>query len=151
MGARPLSIEGLGVAAMDLDDAFDALLAEANDSEEEKKRKKKEKKKEKKEKKKEEKKRKREEESRAADEADAASKSKGKMIEIYANDRLGTRVRVKCHQEETIGNVKKLIAAQSGHRADKIRLQKWYNVFKAHVTLGDYEIHDGTSLEMHYN
>ncbi len=110
-----------------------------------------------------------------------------KMIEIICNDRLGNKVRVKCLADDTIGNVKKIIAAQSGHRADKIRLQKWYSVSQSgrffqivflfsflsrclrfvcfffsclfaesqllqdHVTLSDYEIHDGMSIELHYN
>jgi ubiquitin-like protein 5 len=53
--------------------------------------------------------------------------------------------------EDTIGDLKKVIAAQSGHAADKIRLQKWYNVFKDHIKLSDYEIHDGMSIELHFN
>ena len=105
------------------------------------------------------------------DRPSVSEKDKGPMIEIICNDRLGNKVpavisglffpscshsslcqvRVKCQQEETIGNVKKIIAAQSGHRADKIRLQKWYKVFNDAVSLGDYEIHDGMMLEMHYN
>ena len=38
------------------------------------------------------------------------------------------------------GDVKKLVAAQVGTRPDKIVLKKWYNVFKDHITLADYEI-----------
>ena len=34
----------------------------------------------------------------------------------------------------------------SGTRPEKIRLQKWYTIFKDHITLSDYEIHDGGSL-----
>ena len=51
----------------------------------------------------------------------------------------------------TIGDLKKLVAAQTGTRADKIRIQKWYNVYKEHITLKDYEIHDGMGLELYYN
>ena len=36
-------------------------------------------------------------------------------------------------------------------RADKIRIQKWYTVYKDHITLEDYEIHDGMGLELYYN
>jgi ubiquitin-like protein 5 len=82
-----------------------------------------------------------------------------------------------------VGDLKKLIAAQTGTRADKIRLQvchssedeaallqinvssfafvlsrgfcfflqKWYSIFKDHITLEDYEIHDGMGLELYYN
>ena len=39
--------------------------------------------------------------------------------------------------DDTIGDLKKLIAAQTGTAADKIVLKKWYNVFKDHITLGD--------------
>ncbi|KAJ1172720.1 hypothetical protein NDU88_004564 [Pleurodeles waltl] len=52
--------------------------------------------------------------------------------------------------EDTIGDLKKLIAAQTGTRWDKIVLKKWYTIFKDHVTLGDYEIHDGMNLELYY-
>ncbi|CAL9089573.1 unnamed protein product [Musa textilis] len=65
------------------------------------------------------------------------------MIEVVLNDRLGKKVRVKCNEDDTIGDLKKLVAAQTGTRADKIRIQKWYNVYKDHITLKDYEIHDG--------
>ncbi|XP_052363095.1 ubiquitin-like protein 5, partial [Oncorhynchus keta] len=52
--------------------------------------------------------------------------------------------------EDTIGDLKKLIAAQTGTRWDKIVLKKWYTIFKDHVSLGDYEIHDGQNLELYY-
>ncbi|KIO19545.1 hypothetical protein M407DRAFT_147028 [Tulasnella calospora MUT 4182] len=70
------------------------------------------------------------------------------MIEVIANDRLGRKVRVKCDAEDTVGDLKKLIAAQTGTKAEKIILKKWYTIFKDHITLADYEIHDGMSLEM---
>ncbi|KAK2918714.1 hypothetical protein Q8A73_003085 [Channa argus] len=73
-----------------------------------------------------------------------------KMIEVVCNDRLGKKVRVKCNSEDTIGDLKKLIAAQTGTRHDKIVLKKWYTIFKDHVSLGDYEIHDGMNLELYY-
>lgn len=73
------------------------------------------------------------------------------MIEVVVNDRLGRRVRVKCEPDDTIGDLKKLIAAQTGTRPDKIRLQKWNIVYKDHITLEDYEISDGTGLELFYN
>ncbi|MED6293552.1 hypothetical protein CHARACLAT_011689 [Characodon lateralis] len=62
---------------------------------------------------------------------------RAKMIEVVCNDRLGKKVRVKCNSEDTIGDLKKLIAAQTGTRYDKIVLKKWYTIFKDHVTLGD--------------
>ena len=72
------------------------------------------------------------------------------MIEITVNDRLGKKVRVKCNEDDTIGDLKKLIAALTGTRADKIVLKKWYNIFKDQITLADYEIHDGMNLELYY-
>ncbi|XP_030826096.1 LOW QUALITY PROTEIN: ubiquitin-like protein 5 [Camarhynchus parvulus] len=59
------------------------------------------------------------------------------MIEVVCNDRLGKKVRVKCNPEDSIRDLKKLIAAETGTRWDKIVLKKWYTIFKDHVTLGD--------------
>ena len=33
-------------------------------------------------------------------------------------------------------------------RPEKLRIQKWYTIYKDHITLEDYEIHDGMSLEL---
>ncbi len=33
-----------------------------------------------------------------------------------------------------------------GTRPEKLRIQKWYTVYKDHITLEDYEIHDGMGL-----
>ena len=56
-----------------------------------------------------------------------------------------------CHSEDdTVGDLKKLVAALTGTRADKIILKKWYTVYKDHITLADYEIHDGMNLELYY-
>jgi ubiquitin-like protein 5 len=75
------------------------------------------------------------------------------MIEVVLNDRLGKKVRVKCKYvifiashffqtpyifclfrspDDTIGDLKKLAAAQLGTKPEKIRLQKWYDT-KNHV------------------
>jgi ubiquitin-like protein 5 len=72
------------------------------------------------------------------------------MIEVTCNDRVGKKVRVKCNPDDTIGVLKLLIAAQTGTKAEKIVLKKAYNVFKDHITLEDYEIHDGMNLELYY-
>ncbi|MCO5565709.1 hypothetical protein L7F22_019383 [Adiantum nelumboides] len=60
-----------------------------------------------------------------------------KLIEVIANDRLGRKVRVKCSPDDTVGDLKKLIAAQTGTTPEKIQLKKWYTVFKDHITLSD--------------
>ncbi|GMT29281.1 hypothetical protein PFISCL1PPCAC_20578, partial [Pristionchus fissidentatus] len=72
------------------------------------------------------------------------------MIEITVNDRLGKKVRIKCNPTDSIGDLKKLIAAQTGTRYEKIVLKKWYTIYKDHITLQDYEIHDGFNFELYY-
>jgi ubiquitin-like protein 5 len=71
--------------------------------------------------------------------------------EVILNDRLGKKVRVKCNEDDTIGDLKKLAAAQTGTRPEKLKLQKWYTIYKDHITLEDYEIHDGMNMELYYN
>ncbi|KAI3379370.1 hypothetical protein SNEBB_005463 [Seison nebaliae] len=72
------------------------------------------------------------------------------MIEITCNDRLGKKVRVKCNPNDTIGDLKKLIAVQIGTNYEKIVLKKWYTIYKDPISLADYEIHDGMNLELYY-
>jgi len=50
---------------------------------------------------------------------------------------------VKCLPTDTVGDLKKLIAAQTGTVASKIQLKKWYTTYKDHIELRDYEINDG--------
>lgn len=57
----------------------------------------------------------------------------------------------ECSADDTIGDLKKLVAAQTGTRPDKIRIQKWYTIYKDHITLADYEVQDGMGLELYYN
>lgn len=63
---------------------------------------------------------------------------------------MGKKVRVKCNQDDTIGVLKLLIAAQTGTKAEKVVLKKGYNIYKDQISLADYEIHDGMMMEMHY-
>lgn len=72
------------------------------------------------------------------------------MIAITVNDRLGKKVRILCNEDDTIGDIKKVIAVKTGTKADRIILKKWYTVFKDHITLEDYEIGNGTNLELYY-
>jgi len=72
------------------------------------------------------------------------------MIAITVNDRLGKKVRVLCNEDDTIGDIKKVIAIKTGTKAERIILKKWYTIFKDHITLEDYEIGDGTNLELYY-
>ena len=72
-------------------------------------------------------------------------RASGRLIEVIANDRLGRKgepfgplcplcngqilttsaVRVKCLPTDTVGDLKRLIAAQTGTTAQKIQLKKW--------------------------
>ncbi|KAJ6258773.1 hypothetical protein Dda_6826 [Drechslerella dactyloides] len=70
------------------------------------------------------------------------------LTETSSNDRLGKKVRVKCEPDDTVGDFKKLLAAQIGTAPEKIVLKKWYTTFKDHITLADYEIGNGSSLEL---
>ena len=51
------------------------------------------------------------------------------MIEVTVNDRLGKKIRVKCNEDDTIGDFKKLIAAQTGTRWDKVRSSGSLRIF----------------------
>lgn len=73
------------------------------------------------------------------------------MIEVIANDRIGKKIRVKCFPTDTVYNLKQLIAAHIGTKPEKIRLQAGYNIYKDKITLADYEIKDGSSIELYYN
>jgi ubiquitin-like protein 5 len=73
------------------------------------------------------------------------------MIEVVLKDRLGRSVRVKCNREDTIGDLKMLVAAQTGTAPEKLRLQKAHIVYRDHITLDDYEISDGFGFELYYN
>ena len=73
------------------------------------------------------------------------------MIEIIVNDRLGRKVRIKCFETDPIGDLKKLVAAHIGTRAEKLRLQRGNQILKNHITMGDYEIHHGMSVDLYYN
>nr|GMD17583.1 serine/threonine-protein phosphatase 6 regulatory subunit 2-like [Ipomoea batatas] len=62
------------------------------------------------------------------------------MIEVVLNDRLGKKVRVKCNDDDTIGDLKKLVAAQTGTRADKIRIQKWFPFIACVIFTGEIDV-----------
>ncbi|KAG0167187.1 Ubiquitin-like 5 [Apophysomyces sp. BC1015] len=72
------------------------------------------------------------------------------LIELEVNDRLGKKVRVKCSPTDSVGDFKKLVAAQIGTDPNKIVLKKWYKEYKDHITLQDYELNNGMNLELYY-
>jgi ubiquitin-like protein 5 len=71
--------------------------------------------------------------------------------ELAANCTSVSTLSAFCSEDDTVGDLKKLVAAQTGTRPDKIRIQKWYTIYKDHLTLADYEIQDGMGLELYYN
>ena len=42
------------------------------------------------------------------------------LIDVIANDRMGKKVRIKCSPDDTVGDLKKLIAAQTGTAPEKV-------------------------------
>lgn len=66
------------------------------------------------------------------------------------NDRLGKKIKVKCLEDDTVGDFKKVLSLQLGSHSGKIVLQKGGSILKDHITLGDYEIHNDTNLELYY-
>lgn len=72
------------------------------------------------------------------------------MIEVTVNDRLGQKTKVKCLPEDSVGDFKKVMSLQMGITWTKIVLQKGGSILKDHISLDDYEIHDGTNLELYY-
>ena len=73
------------------------------------------------------------------------------MIEIAVNDRIGKRIKVKCFPTDTIFILKQLVAAHIGTRPEKLVFQKSNIPYKDKITLEDYEISDGSELELYYN
>eukprot|EP00887_Chlorella_sp_A99_P004338 scaffold15.g4338.t1 len=57
------------------------------------------------------------------------------LLALAALLRLRRLIRVKCNEDDTVGDLKKLVAAQTGTRPEKIRIQKWYTVYKARSCL----------------
>uniref|UniRef100_A0A8C3WKK8 Ubiquitin-like protein 5 n=1 Tax=Catagonus wagneri TaxID=51154 RepID=A0A8C3WKK8_9CETA len=72
------------------------------------------------------------------------------MMEVVCSDCLGKKVRVQCNTDDTIGDIKKPTAAQTGTHWNKIVLKKQYRIFKDLVFLGDCGIHDGMNRELYY-
>ena len=62
------------------------------------------------------------------------------MIEVLVNDRLGKKLRVKCLEDDLVGDFKRVLAVQLGVPAEKIILQKGGSVLKDHIMLSDYEV-----------
>ncbi|XP_043836562.1 ubiquitin-like protein 5 [Dromiciops gliroides] len=72
------------------------------------------------------------------------------MVQVLCNNWLGKKVYVKCNTDNLMRDLKKLSVSQTGTCWNKIILKKCYTIFKDHMILWDYEIHDGMNLELYY-
>lgn len=59
-------------------------------------------------------------------------------------------MRVKCEPDDTIGDFKMLLAKHIGTDPEKIVLKKGTSTLNDRVTIDDYEIGNGSSLELYY-
>ena len=76
------------------------------------------------------------------------SKAAG-LIRVTVNNRLGTKREIPCSPSDTIADFKKLVAVYSGSRPETILLKRQgMRPFKDPLTLGDYEVGDGSSLDL---
>lgn len=73
------------------------------------------------------------------------------MLEVVCNDRLGRKTGVKCLGEDTVGELKLVLGAQIGMDPARIVLKRGYLVLKDHISLHDYEIGNGTGVELYYS
>ncbi|XP_023588478.1 ubiquitin-like protein 5 [Trichechus manatus latirostris] len=72
-----------------------------------------------------------------------------RMMAVVCNDRLGMKIHVNATLRTPLGTLKKLITAHPGTYWNKTVLKKGYTIFKDHMCLGNYEIHDGMNLELY--
>jgi len=71
------------------------------------------------------------------------------FILVTVNDRLGTKATIPCLPNDTIGDFKKLVAAQIGRQPHEIMLKRQgERPFKDHITLGDYGVSNGVQLDL---
>ncbi|KAL8760642.1 MAG: hypothetical protein Q9184_003179 [Pyrenodesmia sp. 2 TL-2023] len=71
------------------------------------------------------------------------------LIRILVNNRLGTRLEITCAPYDSIGDVKKIVAFQSGIKPETIVLKRQgMQPFKDALTLEDYEVGNGSSLDL---
>ncbi|KAL7714735.1 Ubiquitin-like protein 5 [Entamoeba marina] len=75
----------------------------------------------------------------------------GRMIEVVLNDRIGKKIRVKVHEDDTVKDLKIVVAAHIGTRPDKIKIQRGNNVYQDHISLESYEVVDGMCLDLYYH
>ena len=72
-----------------------------------------------------------------------------RLIRLFINNRLGTKTEILCLSSYTIGAVKKFSANRLGTKPEAMILKKQgERPLKDALTLEDYEIRDGASLEL---
>ena len=54
-------------------------------------------------------------------------------------------------KEEETKIFSRLSLTPPNKQTNKRRIQKWYTIYKDHITLDDYEVKDGSNLELYYN
>ena len=71
------------------------------------------------------------------------------LIRLFVNNRLGSRYEILCSPSDSIGDFKKIVAVYSGMRPEAILLKRQgMRPLKDVLTLEDYEIGDGSSLDL---
>ena len=71
------------------------------------------------------------------------------VIRVHVNNRTGTKTTIICAPSDTIANFKEMIGHQLGLRAEDILLKRQgERPLKGDVTLQDYEVADGSSLDL---
>jgi ubiquitin-like protein 5 len=84
------------------------------------------------------------------DKASQDGEEKAAMMHIHCDDRMGKKVQVECAADASVAQLKDILAERLGVAADRIRLQKATRTLKNAIRLSDYEVHDGSSLELYY-
>ena len=71
------------------------------------------------------------------------------LIRLFVNNGLGSRYEILCSPSDSIGDFKKIVAVYSGMRPEAILLKRQgMRPLKDVLTLEDYEIGDGSSLDL---
>lgn len=71
------------------------------------------------------------------------------LIRVFINNRLGTKTEIPCSPTDTIGEFKRVAAVYLGTNPEAMMLKRQgERTFKDFLTLDDYEIRDGSSLDL---
>ncbi|KAF6238882.1 hypothetical protein HO173_002754 [Letharia columbiana] len=71
------------------------------------------------------------------------------LIRVFINNRLGTKTEILCSPSDTIGAFKRIAAVYLGTRPEAMTLKRQgERPFKDSLTLEDYEIGNGSALDL---